>query len=326
VSSFDLITVGRVNLDLYAQETGVEFIDVRGWDAMVGGSPTNVAIAASRLGLHAAIFTAVGTDLVGDWVLDYLKRERVDTEFVVHKEGPHTSLALRAQRPPDHPLAFFRQDPADIHLSVADAHALPVDETRAVLISADAFARGTTPEACESIITAAKTARVKTFLDLDLREVNWPDTDTYARTARGLIDQFDVVLGTEEEFATLLGVNSDDIQDPANLAVEQLAELANHVHIIKQGARGATALVHGQALRFESFAVREASSIGAGDSFAAGLIHALLSGMDWGAAGEYASATAAITVSRYGCSFGFPSLDEVDAFLDTHRRLARHAR
>lgn len=318
MSSFDLITVGRVNLDLYALQTGVEFAAVRGWEAMVGGSPTNVAIAASRLGLHSAVFTAVGDDLVGDWVLESLRREQVDTTFVTRKAGPHTSLALRAQRPPDHPLAFFRHDPADIHLTASEAASLPIDQTRALLLSADALARGTTPEACALILAAADDARPTTWLDLDLREVNWPDTDSYARTVREMIGRFDVVLGTEEEFATVLGVAPDQLAITPETVRERLADAGGHVHIIKQGSRGATALVGDQTLRFRGFPVREASSIGAGDSFAAGLIHALFSGLEWDAAGEFASACAAITVSRFGCSSGFPTKDAVERFLTEH--------
>jgi 5-dehydro-2-deoxygluconokinase len=318
VPSLDLITVGRVNLDLYAQETGVEFVEVRGWDAMVGGSPTNVAIAASRLGLRCAVFTAVGADLIGDWVRASLNREGVNTAFVARKEGPHTSFALRAQLPPDHPLAFFRHDPADIHLTVADAAGVPVIEARALLISADALARGSTPEACRAILVAARIARVPIFLDLDLREVNWQDLDAYATTVALIVGEADVVLGTEEEFATLLGVNPDVIQNTPDTVRERLTDRPNHVQIIKQGPRGATALVGGEALRLRGFTVREASSIGAGDSFAAGLIHALFSGLDWDAAGEFASACAAITVSRFGCSSGFPTSDEVEGFLTEH--------
>ena len=88
--------------------------------------------------------------------------------------------------------------------------------------------------------------------------------------------------------------------------------------MIKQGEHGATALIDGEPRRIAGFRVAEASSIGAGDSFAAGLIHSLLSGSDWDTAGEFASACAAITVSRHGCSSGFPYREEVQQFLAGH--------
>ena len=117
----DLITVGRVTMDLHAQNIGAPFEEVVGFDTMVGGSPTNVAIGSARLGLRTIAFTGVGDDLVGDFVLRYLRDEGVATAHVARKSGKHTSLALVAIQPPDRfPLTFYREDPSDIHLTVED--------------------------------------------------------------------------------------------------------------------------------------------------------------------------------------------------------------
>jgi 5-dehydro-2-deoxygluconokinase len=318
LSDFDLITIGRVNLDLYAQQPGVEFTEVDGWNAMVGGSPTNVALAGSRLGLRTAAFTAVGDDLVGDWVIRSLERAGVETQFVSRKPGRHTSLALRAQRPPDHPLAFYRHDPADIYLTAAEAALLPVERTRVLLVSADTLARGSTPEASRSLIAAARDTTRAIYLDLDLREVNWPDLDAYSRTIAEVIDHVDVVLGTEAEFSTLLGLGPKPGRRTVWAVRERFSGRPCQAIVVKQGAHGATLIVEGQTLRVDSFPVTEGSSVGAGDSFAAGLIRAVLSGADWPRACEFASACAAITVSRLGCSSGFPRTEEVDRFVDAH--------
>lgn len=323
MSELDVITVGRVNLDLYAQQKGVPFVDITSFDAMVGGSPTNVAIALSRLAIRAGLFTAVGKDLVGDWVLHALERERVDTRFVARKRGAHTSLALRAQLPPDHPLAFYRHDPADIHLTAEEADEVPLDRIRMLLISADALARGSTADVARSLMLRARALDRTVYLDLDLREVNWPDPDTYADTARGAIEDADVVLGTEEEFATVLGANEDARTGASNGRVSPLSDVIDErwascgrTVVLKQGVRGATVFADGQATDVRSFPVSEATSIGAGDSFAAGLIRSRLRGLDWAHAGRFASACAALTVSRYGCSSGFPKLAEVSEFID----------
>jgi len=305
-------------MDLYAQQAGVAFNAVNGWDAMVGGSPTNVALAGARLGLRTAVFTAVGDDLVGDWVMRSLQNEGVETRFVARKRGLHTSLALRAQLPPDHPLAFYRHDPADIYLTATEAAAVPVDRARALLVSADALARGSTPEACWSLIAAAQDSTRVTYLDLDLRDVNWPDLDVYATTVAEVVDHVDVVLGTEAEFSTLLRLGPESSRSTVSVVRERPARRPGQVSIVKQGERGATVVSGGQALFVDCFPVTEASSIGAGDSFAAGLIRTRLSGADWPSACEFATACAAITVSRLGCSSGFPCADEVEHFLETH--------
>jgi 5-dehydro-2-deoxygluconokinase len=312
VLDLDLLTIGRVNFDLYARQAGVEFAEVTSWDAMVGGSPANVAIAAARLGLRTAILTAVGEDPVGDWVLRALAREGVETAFVARKRGPHTSLALRAQLPPDHPLAFYRHDPADVHVTAEDAAALPLERTRALLASADAFARGSMPAACAAVLRRAGELGKTVFMDLDLREVSWPDLDAYAAVVGEAIERADVVIGTEAEYAALLGLASSAGEHAIAEAVEaRISRAAGRVVIVKQGERGALAFAGADVVPIAAFPIAEASTVGAGDSFAAGLVRARLRGMDWAQAGRFASACAAITVGRLGCSAGFPRLDEV---------------
>ena len=232
MSEFDIITVGRVNLDLYAQETGVGFAEVAGWNAMIGGCPTNVALAGSRLGLRTMPFTAVGQDLVGDWVLAALQGEGIDTRLVSRKSEGHTSLALRAQLPPDHPLAFFRQNPADIYLTLSDADTVPLERTRALLVSADAFARGSMAHASRALVARARNI-VPTYLDLDLRIVNWPNLEQYAVTVTEILDGVDVIIGTEEEFSALVRLSEGGDHSIPSI-VERLSIRVDQTVIVKQ--------------------------------------------------------------------------------------------
>jgi 5-dehydro-2-deoxygluconokinase len=310
-SSLELLTVGRVNLDLYAREVGVPFTHVASWDAMVGGSPANVALAASRLGIRAGLFSAVGDDLVGDWVIRALQQEAVNTAAVHRRHGPHTSLAMRAQLAPDHPLIFYRQDPADIHLTVAEAQQLPLGGLRALLVSIDSLARGTTAEAGKWILRRAQTLTKPVYIDLDLRRGSWVDIDTYAAAVWEAFQYADVVLGTTEEFCAWLQLAPDDAQAIFQV-LSTLASQSPRVFVLKRGSRGATLYLGSDPIRIAGERVREASSVGAGDSFAAGLIAARLRGCDWTESIRVANACAAITVTRFGCSRGFPRLNEVE--------------
>lgn len=314
MSEIDLLTVGRVNLDLYSQQVGVPFEDVAGWDAMVGGSPTNVAIAATRLGVRAGVFTAVGDDLAGDWVLRALEQQGVETAFTMRKSGPHTSLALLAQLPPDYPLSFYRHDPADVHLTIREAAGLPLADVRLILVSADALARGSTAETCDWIFQRAHELEKIVYLDLDLRQVNWSDLDAYAAAVAPQVARTSVVLGTIEEFAALLGLSGSmpDEQEVLEAVRVRLADDPTRLLIVKQGRSGATFQQGRRSFRVPATTVDEVCSVGAGDSFAAGLIDARLRGADWREAACLASACAAITVSRSGCSSGFPYAQELE--------------
>lgn len=312
----DLIAVGRVNFDLYAQQLGVPFAEVSGWDSMVGGSPSNAAIAAAKLGVSAGLLSAVGDDFVGEWVLRCLEQAGVDTTFVLRKEGHHTSLALRAQLAPDHPLDFFRHDPADIHVTIGDLGGAPVERAAAVLLSADAFARGSMALAAVSVLRRARAAMRTVYLDLDLRSVNWSGTKSYAETIRFVIDDVDVVLGTEEEFAAL-GGHGPGAELPA-LAREVCAEIVERRDLtvaLKRGDAGVTILTRTSELQMPPFPTEEVSTVGAGDSFAGGLIAARIEGAGWEEAARFAAACASITVGRPGCSAGFPRRQEAEELI-----------
>ncbi len=327
---YDLITVGRVTMDLLAQDIGVPFEEVTGFDTSVGGSPTNIAIGAARLGLRPVAFTGVGDDLVGDYVLRYLNDAGVDTRYIVRKPGKRTSLALVAIQPPDRfPLTFYRQDPADIYLTADDAEALPFDETSALLLSGNAFSRGSCAEAARHCGERGRDAGATTYMDLDLRPTEWAEPRDYGRTLRPVLALADVLIGTEEECHAALApapdavIAGEPLTDADHAALDDrldalLGEGTVGTVVIKRGPRGATVLTASERTDVPGFTVGAVNTVGAGDAFAAGLIRSRLAGQDWEQATRYASACGAIQVTRHGCSAVFPTEAEVSDFIDQH--------
>ena len=141
--NLDLITLGRVSMDLFSEQIGAPFTEIESFSTSVGGSPTNIAIGTSRLGLRSAAFTAVGDDEVGKFVRRYLEKEGVATDYLPVKAGTRTGLAVLGIEPPDKfPLVFYRENAADIHLNIDDVLALPLERTRSLLLSGTAFEPG----------------------------------------------------------------------------------------------------------------------------------------------------------------------------------------
>lgn len=328
--SYDLITVGRVTMDLHAQDIGVPFEEVVGFDTMVGGSPTNIAIGAARLGLRPIAFTAVGDDLVGDYVLRYLRDAGVDTSHVARKPGTRTSLAMVAVLPPDRfPLSFYRENPADIHLTVEDARSLPIDDVPVLLLSGNAFSRGTCADAARYCAERANRDGVATFMDLDLRPTEWSEPRAYGRTLRTILPLVDVLIGTEEECFAALAPEPDTVMagssvDPAEHAAldasldSLVADGSVGTIILKRGPRGVTIISSGVREDVPGFEVDAINTVGAGDAFAAGLIRSRRMGWDWQRAARFANACGAIQVTRHGCSASFPDEAEVTAFVEAH--------
>ena len=201
--TYDLITLGRCGMDLFSQNIGAPFTAIQGFDAHIGGSPTNIAVAASRLGLRTALLTAVAPDPVGDFVLAHLVTEGIDTRYIPRKPGTKTGLAVVGVEPPDRfPLVFYRDNPADIWLDVADVKAVPFTQTRALLLSGTALSRGPCRDATLYAAEQAAAAGVTTYVDIDLRPDQWTGPPDF-RAALAHLLLVDVVIGTEEEMYAL---------------------------------------------------------------------------------------------------------------------------
>src|SRR5690606_5029426 len=136
----DIITFGRSSIDLYSQNIGSPFNDIKGFDAFVGGSPLNIAVACSRLGLRASLLSAVGNDKVGEFILDFLKREKVDTSNVPMKDGARSSAVVLGIEPPDRfPLVYYRDNAADSQVDLDDVLNAGIQDYRVLLINGTAM-------------------------------------------------------------------------------------------------------------------------------------------------------------------------------------------
>ena len=329
---FDLFSIGRVSMDLFAQQIGAEFEDVQGFDTSVGGSPVNIAIGVSRLGLRSGVLTAIGEDLVGDFVLRYLEREGVNTAFIPRKPKTRTGLAIVAVQPPDRfPLVFYRENPADIQLTVQDAQNLPFDQMRAFMISGTALSRGSCRDAVLYVAECCRKNGVTTFMDLDLRPDQWPEPWDFGLNIRTILHSMDVIIGTEEEFFALLDPDPVKIMEgqPVNSAQREalpslMTELPGAGHaqralVLKRGERGVSVYrSKDEPIHKAGFKVEVINTVGAGDAFASGLIYGYLQGWDWGRCCELGNACGALTVGRHGCSAVFPNLQEANDFIDGH--------
>ena len=327
---FDLITMGRVGMDLFAQNVGAPFEEVTGFDTSVGGSPANIAIGASRLGLKSAAFTAVGEDRVGDFVLRYLANEGVTTDHIARKPNSHTGLAIVAIQPPDtFPLVFYRDNPADIHLTIEDVAALPLTRTRAVQISGTAFSRGTCRDAMLFAAEQCHHHQVPTLMDLDLRPDQWTHPHAFGLNIRPVLPYLNVVIGTEEEFFALLAEDPTPVLQAQKLTPAQINHLEDLVRaqlaasagpdtlVLKRGPRGVTVFTRtGTPVDVPGFPVEILNTVGAGDAFASGFIYGYLKGWDWHQCGRMGNACGALVVTRHGCARALPYEQEALDFIE----------
>ena len=328
---FDLMSVGRACLDLYADEVGVPFPEVEHFSAYVGGCPANIAVSARRLGLRVAMLSAVGEDLVGDFVLRFLDGERIETQYVTRKGGSRTGAAALSIQPPDRfPLVYYRDNAADVQMSIDDVLAAPIAQSRVLLVSGTGLSREPSRSATILSLELAQAAGVRTMIDLDLRSDQWDDPRTFGVTVRSVLPLLDVVIGTEDEVRAVTlqdaaqmtvshgQVSSAAIAGDLDAAIARVLASGVQVLVVKRGRHGATVYEAGQpAVEAAGFPVEIYNTLGAGDAFAGGLIYGHVQGWDWGRAARFGNAVGAIVVTRHACANDMPTLDEVMAFIET---------
>ncbi len=324
--TYDLITVGRVSLDLFSRDIGADFHDITGFETSVGGSPVNIAIGASRLGLRAIAFTAVGDDEVGRFVRAYLERERVITDFIPAKAGRRTGMAVVGVQPPDRfPLLFYRENPADTQLTIDEARRLPLADTRALQLSGTALSRGSTRDVCLYLAERARDAGLTTFIDLDLRPDQWSHSLAFGVNLRRITPLCDVIIGTEEEFYAMLSAEPEAVMagemvsDQAELQrlMLEFSHAAGATLALKRGERGVRLFEGGGYRDVAGYRVEVVNTVGAGDGFASGLIYGWAQGWGWARAARFANACGALVVTRHGCARALPRRDEVETYIES---------
>lgn len=327
---FDILSMGRSSIDLYANDIGAPFSEIKNFAAYVGGCPTNISVGTSRLGLHAVLLTAVGQDPVGDFVLHFLEQEGVVNNFIPRKAGRRTSAVILGIEPPDKfPLVYYRDNCADIELTIDDVLAAPVAESHILLISGTGLSQEPSRSATIFAAERARDCGTKVVLDLDFRPDQWHDTRAFGVTVRSVLRWSDVVIGTADEVkagALQEGVSISVVHSQVSgalasgdllKAVDTILKAGPEALVLKRGGEGTTVYLRdGQRIEAATFPVDVYNVLGAGDAFASGFLYGYLKGWDWFRSARMGNACGAIVVTRHGCANFMPYEQEALSFID----------
>lgn len=308
----DVLTVGRVGVDLYAEELYASFTEARRFQKSVGGSPTNVAVAAARLGRRAAVFTKVGDDGLGAYVRHALAEQfGVDTRFVATHPSLQTPIVVAVMDPPEDPqFVFYREPHAPDSTILRDEVDMGVVGTVPVLwISAGALAvepsRGTT-----RAMLAERGRQRHTILDLDYRPSFWSSEKEARREIGSTIGEVTVAVGNRVECEIAVGTD-----DPDAAAGELLAR-GLEIAIVKMGGDGVLVATAEERRVVPPLEVEVVSGLGAGDAFGGALCHGLLAGWTPIEAVGFANAAGALVASRLLCADAMPTESEVRELME----------
>ncbi len=332
--TYDTLHMGRSCIDLYSNDVGAPFEEIRSFAAYVGGSPTNISVGARRLGLKTALLTGLGEDPVGDFVLHFLKKEGVETRFSPRKPGRRTSAVALGIEPPDRfPLIYYRDNCADIELTIDDVLAAPVTESHVFQFAGTNLSKDPCRSATLFGAELARQAGTEVVLDLDFRPDQWHDPRAFGVAIRSTLRFVDIVIGTEDEInAAMLTdprqidlthsqVSDAKVSGDIDTAVRGLLCLGPKALVQKRGEEGVR--VHlsstdggSQQIDVPGFPVDVYNILGAGDAFAAGFLYGYVKGWGWHKSARLGNACGAIVVTKHGCANFMPTYPEVMAFVE----------
>ena len=331
-AEFDTLHMGRSSIDLYANDIGVPFPQIGSFAAYVGGSPLNVSVGARRLGMSTALLTGLGEDPVGEFILEFLRKEGVETRFIARKPAHRSSAVLLGIEPPDRfPLVYYRDNCADIALTIDDVLASPVERCKVFQYAGTNLSLEPSRSATLFAAERARQAGADVVLDIDFRPDQWHDARAFGVVVRSALRLTDIVIGTEDE------INAAMLSDPADVevtdsisdtqvrgdvddAIAKMLTMGPRALLQKRGEQGVR--VHlvdekGTVERIDApgYPVNIENILGAGDAFDAGFLYGHIKGMGGYRSARLGNACGAIVVTRHGCANFMPTYDEVMDFV-----------
>lgn len=305
---FDLITIGRVSVDLYPEEPNVRLENVRTFVKSLGGSTTNVAVAGARLGLRAATITKVGDDPFGRYVVAMLDELGVDTRWVGVHPSLRTPLAFCERHPPDDfPLLFYREPEApDMTIAAEEIDLEAIRRARVFWTSGTGLSAQPSRDATLLALRARRErSAAVTIHDLDHRPMFWHAGDDPGAWARVALEQATVAVGNADEVEIAVG-----IRDPDRAAGELLA-LGVELAVVKLGPEGVYARSRTEEIRLDALDLDVVNGLGAGDAFGGALAAGIARGWPLARTLATANAAGAHVAARLGCANEMPSLAEL---------------
>lgn len=316
----DYIGLGRLCIDLNANEIHRPMEETVTFTKYLGGSPANITIAAAKLGAKTGFIGRVSDDQHGRFIQNYMRRHGVNMEgVVVDRAGSKTGLAFtEIKSPTDCSILMYRDNAADLNLEPGDVKEEYIKKAKILLVSGTALARSPSREAVFVALEYARRNGVVTFMDIDFRPYTWASAEEVAVYCKLAAEKCDVILGGRDEFNLMEYVTGPTDNDDAKTAEYWFGCHAKLV-VVKRGEEGSYAFTaDGQVHRGRTFPANVVKTFGAGDSFAGAFIYGLLNGFPVQKCQEWGSAAASIVVSSHSCSDAMPTAPQIEELIAAH--------
>ena len=322
---FDLVCMGRVAVDLYAEQIHSPLENAQSFRKYLGGCAGNISVGISRLGLKSAMFSCTGTDAMGEFLRQQLHHEGVDTTLLRDTSEHLTALVLLGVSPPDRfPLIFYRENCADMQIRPEDADPAFLRKAKALLFTGTCLSSPSMKVATQAAVKTAKEQGCAVILDIDYRPVLWGLTaagdgesrfvasEAVTKELQPLLKDLDLIIGTEEE--VMIAGGTETLED----ALQVIRDSSNATVVLKRGEKGCEVFEPGsqRSRTARPFPIKVLNILGAGDAFAAGYLRGWLHGETLETCALWGNANGALTVTRHGCAPSMASFEELQYLIE----------
>ncbi|WKK69848.1 5-dehydro-2-deoxygluconokinase [Brochothrix thermosphacta] len=314
---YDLIAVGRACIDLNAVEFNRPMEETMTFAKYVGGSPANVAIGLAKLGLKPGFIGKLADDQHGRFIKTYMTAAGVDMEeTVLDTAGHKTGLAFtEIKSPSECSILMYRDEVADLYLEASEVDEAYIKQARLLLVSGTALSMSPSREAILTAVAYAKKNNVPVVFELDYRPYTWQSLEDTAVYYSLVANQADIIIGTRDEFDRLENKEGGKNEETIATLFQHSAQLI----VIKHGVEGSYAYTKaGDVYNGKAYKTKVLKTFGAGDSYAAAFIYAVLAGKSIETALKYGSASASIVVSKHSSSDAMPDVAAIEALIQSH--------
>lgn len=315
MTTYDLIAVGRACIDLNAVEYNRPMEETETFSKYVGGSPANIAIGASKLGLSCGFIGKIPDDQHGRFISNYMSEVGIDTsQMAIDKDGHKAGLAFtEILSPSECSILMYRDDVADLYLEPNEVSEDYIKQAKMLVVSGTGLAQSPSREAVLKSVALARKNNVKVVFELDYRPYTWKNAEEVSVYYSIVAEQSDVVIGTRDEFNMLENV----VEGNNDKTVAYLFQHEPELIVIKHGVEGSYAYTkEGETFRGKAYKSNVLKTFGAGDSYAAAFLYALTKGKTIQEALQYGSASAAIVVSKHSSSEAMPTVEQIEALME----------
>lgn len=315
---FDIIAIGRACIDLNAVEYNRPMEETMTFSKYVGGSPANIAIGASKLGLHAGFIGKIPDDQHGCFISSYMNQVGVNTDgMVVDTEGHKVGLAFTEIKSPEEcSILMYRDHVADLYLQPNEVDEAYIKEARLLLISGTTLAKSPSREAILKAIQLARKNECLVAFELDYRPYTWVSEEETSIYYSLVAELANIIIGTRDEYDMMEGKSG--VSNEAT--IKHLFLHHTKLIVIKHGASGSQAYTKdGEVYRAGVYKASALKTFGAGDSYASAFLYALFTNKGVETALKYGSASASIVISKHSSSDAMPTSQEIEALIEAQK-------